>query len=104
MQNQFDYIFIKFNKYNDINLDFRIRTEKIFSIPDIEEKDIKYIVNHLNERKATGSDGIPAKFVKMFLKVLMPYLLFLINSSIKLNIFPIAWKIGRVSALHKSFS
>jgi hypothetical protein len=54
--------------------------------------------------KVTGSDGILAKFVNQFITALLSSLIFLMNLSINTLVFPTAWKIARVSALHKSGS
>ena len=67
-----------------------------FRIPEITEQNITEIVNKIPQKKATGSDGLSAKFVKTLLTVLMPYLLLIFNKVITNGQYPMCWKIGRV--------
>ena len=92
----------EFEEQYDCYYDFHLKTDKLFSIPLISEENIRKIVSKQSVLKATGSDGISAKFVKLFLDPLIPHLLALFNSSIKCGVYPTPWKIARVSALYKS--
>ncbi len=91
------------NNFEDNSTHFTPFTIKEFSIPQIDENSIIQTVEKL-PNKATGSDGILAKFVNQFITALLSSLIFLMNLSINTLVFPTAWKIARVSALHKSGS
>lgn len=50
---------------------------------------------------ATGLDGIPMKFIKMTLPVLLPYITHLLNYSITSSICPQSWKKAKTFPVHK---
>jgi hypothetical protein len=79
-------------------------TEKIFSIPIVTENRVSLLINELCPKKATGSDGIPVKFIKLFKFALIPILVLIMNLSIRKCIFPTSWKIAKVFRLFKSGS
>ena len=62
-----------FNSTNDFIPEFILRTNETFSIPKITEQNVKDISDKLSLKKATGSDGISAKFIKTFLTSLFPH-------------------------------
>jgi hypothetical protein len=66
------------------------------------EDSILKIINKLQAKKSTGSDGISVRFIKTFKFALIPYLLHIINISIGNSHVPQVWKIARVTAIHKS--
>ena len=88
----------------DIPLDFAFKTDKVFEIPEITKENVENIISKMSENKATGSDGVSARFIKRFITPLLPLLLIIFNQSIKTKVFPISWKISRVTALHKKGS
>ena len=90
-----------FNGNDDIELDFRLKTTNVFEIPELTEDNVKQIVSNMSSDKATGSDGLSARFTKLFLSALMPILLVIFNCSIRNGIFPFSWKISKVTALFK---
>jgi hypothetical protein len=73
-----------------------------FSIPLLTEENVIKIIYSFKIRKASGSDGISMRFIKKFALFLTPLLIYLMNRSITSCVFPTAWKISRVSAIHKS--
>jgi hypothetical protein len=79
-------------------------TEKVFSIPIVTENRATLLINELCPKKATGSDGIPLKFIKLFKFALIPILVLIMNLSIRKCIFPTSWKIAKVFPLFKSGS
>jgi hypothetical protein len=79
-------------------------TEKVFSIPIVTENRASLLINKLCPKKATGSDGILMKFIKLFNFTLIPILVLIVNLSIRKCIFPTSWKIAKVSPLFKSVS
>ncbi len=75
---------------------------KTFSIPTVTEDNVSKLINHLKPKKASGSDTIPVKAIKLFKFALLPILALIMNLSIKTSIFPTLWKIARVRPLFKS--
>ncbi len=59
-------------------------------------------IKSLQETKAVGSDGIPLRFLKDALPVIISYLTCIINTSLTTGIFPTAWKHALVVPLFKS--
>ncbi len=76
--------------------------EKVFSIPIVTENMASLLTNELCPKKATGSDRIPVKFIKLFKFALIPILVLMMNLSIRKCIFPTSWKIAKVFPLFKS--
>ncbi|CAB4022156.1 Hypothetical predicted protein [Paramuricea clavata] len=68
-----------------------------FSIPEITSKDVQEIIDKLSNNKATGSDGISVKLLKLIAPVFCEPLTKLLNYSIATNTFPSAWKMARVT-------
>ena len=52
-------------------------------------------------RKATGLDKIPCKLLKIAADIVAPSLTSIFNQSISVGIFPIDWKLARVSPVFK---
>jgi len=59
-------------------------------------------IKELNDTKAIGSDGIPLKFLKDALPVIILYITIIINTSIVTGTFPKAWKMAHVLPLFKA--
>ncbi|XP_037792643.1 uncharacterized protein LOC119587991 [Penaeus monodon] len=59
-------------------------------------------IKELNDTKAIGSDGIPLKFLKDALPVIILYITVIINTSIVTGTFPKAWKMAHVLPLFKA--
>ena len=51
--------------------------------------------------KAKGADDISAKYIKSVAGQIAPSVAYLFNESFRLGSFPSAWKLARVSPLHK---
>ncbi len=79
-------------------------TDSVYSIPIITENTASKIINNLSGRKATGIDGIPLRFLKLFKFSLMPIFLLIMNISIRDGIFPTLWKTAKLYPLFKSGS
>jgi hypothetical protein len=65
---------------------------------------IDTVLYHLNKMKtdsATGSDLIPARFIKPAASIIAPHLTNIINICISNNIFPKSWKTSRISPIPK---
>jgi hypothetical protein len=85
----------------NLTTDSQIQT---FSIPLIIEENISKMIDESETHKSSGSDSIPMKFIKTFKFSLTPLLLFLMNLSIITSYVPTAWRISRVTAIHKNGS
>ena len=72
-----------------------------FSFQPISFDQTMFIIKSLKNTNSLGRDGIGVKVVKLFRDVLAPALQFIINLSIKKNIFPSRWKFGQVIPLPK---
>ena len=72
-----------------------------FNIPAITEQDTMRMINNLSSRKATGSDGISVKILKLAAPVLCQPLTRVFNLSLEKGCFPRKWKVARVTPLHK---
>ena len=59
------------------------------------------MINNLSSRKATGSDGISVKILKLAAPVLCQPLTRVFKISLEEGCFPRKWKVARVTPLHK---
>ena len=82
---------IKNNMENNLN----------FSFEPVTEKEISKIIHKLNPKKATGTDCIPTKFIKIAHRQLTPVLTKLINMSIENCVFPNCLKKAEVTPVFK---
>ena len=55
----------------------------------------------ISASKATGSDGIPVRFIKLCANSVIPIIVHIINRSIDTCIVPNDWKRSKVTALYK---
>ena len=76
----------------------------IFSIPLIREEWVKKTLSTLDQNKATGLDSISAKVLRVTASYITKIVTKICNHSIEHDTFPQAWKIARVSPLHKKDS
>ena len=75
-----------------------------FVIPPISEIFVENELKHLNVNKSTGDDGINVGFLQLCTPSVVSSLTLIINESIWTSVFPSAWKIAKVTPLHKSGS
>ena len=59
-------------------------------------------IGRMSSSRAVGEDGVPLHAIKECFAVIGPHLLHMINRSIATHVFPAAWKIARVTPIHKS--
>jgi hypothetical protein len=76
-------------------------TSDIFSISPITEDEVSKIVNNFPANKASGSDGTPMHFLKLFKFSLLTHLIMIINLSFTNSIIPSLWKISKVIPIYK---
>ena len=77
-------------------------TSERFILQPISEKFILKQLRDLKVKKATGLDGIPARFLKDSATVIAPTVTFLVNLSLSTGSVPDEWKKARVVPLYKS--
>ena len=75
-----------------------------YNIPSISNAFVFKFLSSLKSSKATGLDGISAKYLKMFAPYITDSMLKLCNVSIAEGQFPDTWKIARVIPLFKKGS
>ena len=86
--------------YQEINL--IEESEEKYPVPHINEEQLIAIINNCQTNKASGTDSIPMKFVKIFKFSLVIHLVNIINKSIDTSKFPAIWKIAKVIPVFKS--
>ena len=80
----------------------KISENTAFTIPNIEKnKVLKYLLN-VDIKKATGTDNIGARLLKLAAPYIAEDVTFICNKSISSSCFPDKWKEAKVSPLHKS--
>ena len=80
----------------------KISENTAFTIPNIEkDKVLKYLLN-VNIKKATGTDNIGARILKLAAPYIADDITFICNKSISSSCFPDKWKEAKVSPFHKS--
>lgn len=80
----------------------QIRTvDTSFQLAAIAEEDVYKALSGLDEKRATGSDRISARLLRMTASVITKSLTSLFNSSLQFGQFPRAWKEANVSPVPK---
>ena len=80
----------------------KISDSTAFTIPNVEKnKVLKYLLN-VDIKKATGTDNIGARLLKLAAPYIAEDVTFICNKSISSSCFPDKWKEAKVSPLHKS--
>jgi hypothetical protein len=80
----------------------KIHSSVSYKIPLMEEEKVSKLLSNLDVTKSTGIDGVSAKLLKLGASVLTKSITTILNISIKTGKFPSAWKIARVTPIHKS--
>ena len=75
--------------------------ESISDTPMFTENELAQAVEDLKSKASPGIDGIGVEYIKHSMEVLMPVLLNVFNSCIRLHYFPEKWKIAKVCILRK---
>ena len=82
-------------------IETKLPNEVKFDIPNITESYVAKALQQLDSSKATGLDGIGAKYLSIGANVINKPLTNIINKSIHLGTFPDPWKSAKVYALYK---
>lgn len=101
---EFNNFFTYTNTSNQqiININNRTHAKANFNLYPTTTNEIINIIKSLNESSATGYDGIPTKFIKLFDNQLASRLSLLINETFKNATYPDCLKIARISPIHKA--
>ena len=76
-------------------------TNESFTFPKAKTEDINKIINLLNSKKVTASDGIRIKVIKTASEILDSHLTYVINQDIELNSFSEFSKVASVRPLYR---
>ena len=76
------------------------KTNESFTFPKAKTEDINKIINLLNSKKVTASDGIRIKVIKTASEILDSHLTYVINQDIELNSFSEFSKVASVRPLY----
>ena len=68
----------------------------------VTEAEVLKLINSLDANKATGSDNLPVKIIKLIAIIILEPLCRLYNKSLRLGIFPHTWKEAIVVPIYKS--
>ncbi|KAL4238884.1 hypothetical protein ACF0H5_003591 [Mactra antiquata] len=72
-----------------------------FEIPLLQESFVEKQLLNINQKKATGLDGLSPKFLRLSAKVISKPVTKIMNLSVTKNIFPNHFKIAKVTPIHK---
>ena len=81
-----------------------ISSGNIFTFQEVTVNEIAKALTRINVTKATGLDGINARFLKLAAEYIAVPLAHIVNMSLKCSVVPLDWKIARVSPLYKDGS
>ena len=73
-----------------------------FSIPSIAHEKVEKYLKNIDITKATGTDNIGPRLLKLAAPYISDSITYICNQSIINSTFPEKWKEGKVSPLHKS--
>ena len=80
----------------------KIPSDTHFSIPKISHEKVEKFLRNINLTKATGSDNIGPRLLKIAAPFISDSITYICNQSIINSIFPDKWKEGKVRPLHKN--
>ncbi len=78
-----------------------LREGACFKAEPVDTDTVILTIKNLKETKAVGSDGIPLRFLKDAMPIMISYITYIINISLVTDIFPKAWKHAVVVPLLK---
>ena len=70
--------------------------------PEMTTQRTLELIQAISTNKATGIDGLSARLVKIAASAIAPSLSKLVNICITTGVFPSAWKVARITPLHKT--
>ena len=91
----------KFDKLQQL-CNEKIPPDTYFSIPKISHEKVEKYLRTVDITKATGSDNIGPRLLKIAAPFISESITYICNESITNSIFPDKWKEGKVKPLHKN--
>ena len=79
----------------------KLPTETRFTIPPIQKEKVSKFLYHIDISKATGTDMIGPRLLKLAAPFITDEITFICNHSIVNSVFPAKWKEAKVAPLHK---
>ena len=77
-------------------------TDSVFNFEEVSIETVGKLLKNISASKATGIDGINAKFLKLAYASLAKPITHIINCSLRCSVVPLEWKRARVTPLFKS--
>ena len=78
------------------------RVDKMFTFRAISEEEVLTLLLNMSTNKATGTDQLSIKLVKLAAPLITHAMTVMFNKSIALGTFPCEWKISKVTPVYKS--
>ena len=100
-----DLIDDKINAYDPDVLSKLVRKLNLttkMAFPEMTTQQSLELIQAISTSKATGIDGLSARLVKIAAPAIALSLTKLINICITTGVFPLAWKVARITPLHKT--
>ena len=76
-------------------------TDKTFTLKAPNVSTVCKLLSQINEKKAAGLDKIPCRLLKLAADIVGPSLTGIFEKSIHIGIFPIEWKVARITPIFK---
>ena len=80
----------------------KLPAETRFTIPPIQKEKVSKFLYHIDISKATGTDMIGPRLLKLAAPFITDEITFICNHSIVNSVFPAKWKEAQVAPLHKN--
>jgi hypothetical protein len=85
----------------DLELNSNPQTCATFTFNEITQEFVTQFINRMPNNKSTGFDNFNVKIIKFVCEYITPFLVTLINASLKFGIFPENWKKAKVIPIFK---
>ena len=82
----------------------KLPTDTKFTIPQISNESVLKFLSNIDINKATGTDMIGPRLLKLAAPYITDEITFICNHSITTSVFPSKWKEAKVAPLHKKGS
>ena len=80
----------------------KLPAETKFTIPPIQKEKVSKFLSYIDISKATGTDLIGPRLLKLAAPFITDEITFICNHSINSSVFPAKWKEAKVAPLHKN--
>ena len=89
------------SRYDSVDLYSLDGKSNSFKLSPVDCNTVILTIKNLKDSNSYGSDGIPFRYIKDALPVIVYYLTIIINTSIVTTKYPDSWKVPHVIPLHK---